>query len=112
VHAHSWVPLTAALPHCAAVVHHGGAGTCLAALAAGTPQVILPQAADQFLNTDSLVTRGCALRSTDNPDQLRSAVRAVLSGAVDGPAVQVQQEIAQMPLPHTVADALVMLLSH
>jgi UDP:flavonoid glycosyltransferase YjiC (YdhE family) len=111
VRAHPWLPLTAALPHCAAVVHHGGAGTCLAALAAGVPQVILPQAADQFLNADSLVTRGCAMRSAGNPDQLRSAVRAALSGALDGPVAQVQREIAQMPPPRTVADALVTLLS-
>jgi UDP:flavonoid glycosyltransferase YjiC (YdhE family) len=111
VRAHRWLPLTAALPQCAAVVHHGGAGTCLAALAAGVPQVILPQAADQFLNTDSLVTRGCALRSTGNPDELRSAVRAALSGALDGPVAQVRREIAQMPPPPSVADDLVTLLS-
>jgi EryCIII-like glycosyltransferase len=48
VHAHPSVPLTAALPQCAAIVHHGGAGTCLAALTAGAPQVIIPQGADQF----------------------------------------------------------------
>lgn len=112
VHAHPWVPLTAALPHCAAIVHHGGAGTCLAALAAGVPQVIFPQAADQFLNTDSLITRGAALRSTGNPDQLQSAVHAALSGALNGAAAEVQREIAQMPSPQTVADALVRLLSH
>jgi UDP:flavonoid glycosyltransferase YjiC (YdhE family) len=111
VRAHPWLPLTVALPHCAAIVHHGGAGTCLAALAAGVPQVILPQAADQFLNADSLVTRGCAVRSTDNPDELRMAVRAVLSGALNGPVVQVRREIAQMPPPPTVAEALVTLLS-
>lgn len=111
VHAHPWLPLTAALPRCAAIVHHGGAGTCLAALAAGVPQVIIPQAADQFLNTDSLVTRGCAVRSTCNPDQLRSAVHAALSGVLDGPVLQVRREIARMPPPPTVADALVTLLS-
>jgi UDP:flavonoid glycosyltransferase YjiC (YdhE family) len=70
-----------------------------------------PRAADQFLNADSLVTRGCAMRSAGNPDQLRSAVRAALSGALDGPVAQVQREIAQMPPTRTVADALVTLLS-
>ena len=111
VRAHPWLPLTVALPHCAAIVHHGGAGTCLAALAAGVPQVILPQAADQFLNADSLVTRGCALRSTDNPDELRTAVRAALSGALNHSVAQVRREIAQMPSPPTVAEGLVTLLS-
>ena len=75
------------------------------------PQVILPQAADQFLNADSLVTRGCAIRSAGNPDELRSAVRAALSGALDSAVAQLRREIAQMPPPPTVADALVTLLS-
>ena len=111
VRAHPWLPLTVALPHCAAIVHHGGAGTCLAALVAGVPQVILPQAADQFLNAESLVTRGCAVRSTGNPDELRTAVRAALSGALNHSVAEVRREIAQMPPPPTVAEALVTLLS-
>jgi rhamnosyltransferase subunit B len=35
------------LPHCAAIVHHGGVGTTAAALDAGCPQLILPMAWDQ-----------------------------------------------------------------
>jgi UDP:flavonoid glycosyltransferase YjiC (YdhE family) len=111
VRAHQWMPLTAALPHCAVIVHHGGAGTCLAALADGVPQVILPQGADQFLNADSLATRGCALRATAETDDLRSAVRAALSGALNGPVAQVRREIAEMPPPTVVADALIALLA-
>lgn len=34
-------------PHCAAVVHHGGAGTTAAALRAGTPSVVVPFGVDQ-----------------------------------------------------------------
>ncbi|MCE0535270.1 hypothetical protein LWF15_07095 [Kineosporia rhizophila] len=34
-------------PRCAAVVHHGGAGTTTAAARAGVPQVIVPQVVDQ-----------------------------------------------------------------
>ncbi|TQM57399.1 glycosyltransferase [Humibacillus xanthopallidus] len=37
----------ALFPRCAAVVHHGGAGTTAAALRAGVPQVVVPHAADQ-----------------------------------------------------------------
>lgn len=39
---HEWL-----LPRCAAVVHHGGAGTTAAALRAGIPAVVVPFAADQ-----------------------------------------------------------------
>ncbi|HWT94637.1 MAG TPA: glycosyltransferase [Solirubrobacteraceae bacterium] len=37
----------ALFPRCATVVHHGGAGTTTAATRAGTPQIVVPQAADQ-----------------------------------------------------------------
>ncbi|WP_344844648.1 glycosyltransferase [Kribbella ginsengisoli] len=37
----------ALFPQTAAVVHHGGAGTTMTATRAGTPQVIVPQLADQ-----------------------------------------------------------------
>ncbi|MDN5767072.1 MAG: glycosyltransferase [Humibacillus sp.] len=39
---HDWL-----FPRCAAVVHHGGAGTTAAAMRAGTPQVVVPHIADQ-----------------------------------------------------------------
>ncbi len=39
---HEWL-----FPRCAAVVHHGGAGTTAAALRAGVPQVVVPHIADQ-----------------------------------------------------------------
>ena len=51
------------------------------------------------------------MRSNGNPDELRSAVRVALSGALNGPVAQVRREIAQMPPPPSVADALVTLLS-
>lgn len=35
-------------PRCAAVVHHGGAGTTTNALRSGVPQVVVPHLADQF----------------------------------------------------------------
>lgn len=42
-----FAPFSRLFPLCAAVVHHGGAGTVARALAAGTPQLILPLAWDQ-----------------------------------------------------------------
>lgn len=38
----------ALFPRCAAVVHHGGAGTTDTALRAGTPQIVQPHFLDQF----------------------------------------------------------------
>lgn len=45
-----YAPFSQLLPRAAAIVHHGGIGTLAQALAAGIPQVILPQAHDQFDN--------------------------------------------------------------
>jgi hypothetical protein len=44
----------------ALVVHHGGSGTTLSAAAAGVPQLVLPQGADQFANAGALTGVGVA----------------------------------------------------
>lgn len=44
------VPFASLLPRVAAVVHHGGIGTTADAFRAGTPQLIVPFAYDQFDN--------------------------------------------------------------
>jgi UDP:flavonoid glycosyltransferase YjiC (YdhE family) len=46
----TYVPLSRLLPHAAALIHHGGIGTCSQALRTGIPQVIQPLAFDQFDN--------------------------------------------------------------
>jgi rhamnosyltransferase subunit B len=46
----AYVPLRALLPHAAALIHHGGIGTTAEALRAGTPQLVVPLAHDQFDN--------------------------------------------------------------
>jgi len=43
----AFAPFTELFPLCAALMHHGGIGTTARALAAGTPQLILPLAYDQ-----------------------------------------------------------------
>lgn len=45
-----FVPFDTLLPRVAAVVHHGGIGTTAEALRAGTPQLVVPFAYDQFDN--------------------------------------------------------------
>ena len=44
----AYAPFSALLPHCAALVHHGGIGTVAQALTAGIPQLIVPVAFDHF----------------------------------------------------------------
>ncbi|TWT35849.1 MurG-like transferase [Posidoniimonas corsicana] len=53
-------PLSQLLPKCAAFVHHGGIGSSSQGLAAGTPQLIRPQAFDQQDNAARLRALGVA----------------------------------------------------
>lgn len=53
-----FAPFQELFPLCAAVVHHGGIGTVARALAAGTPQLIVPFAYDQPDNAVRVQTLG------------------------------------------------------
>jgi rhamnosyltransferase subunit B len=46
------------LPRMAALVHHGGIGSCAQGLAAGVPHLIRPMAFDQFDNSRRLARLG------------------------------------------------------
>jgi len=61
-----YVPLRALLPHAAVLVHHGGIGTTAEALYAGTPQLVVPLAHDQFDNGARVEALGAghSLRAT------------------------------------------------
>ncbi len=106
VRAYRWLPLTTALPTCSVMIHHGGAGTTLSALAAGVPQVIVPQGADQFVNAASVSERGCAMTADLAPTAIRAALRRALSGEFDAATRQVREEIALLPSPTDIAAQL------
>ena len=96
-----------------AIVHHGGTGTVLAAAAAGVPQLIVPQGADQFFNVDVLTRQGAA-RGLRNEDQQPGAVaEAVAALLADGPeraaARRLAAEVAAMPAPSEVVDQVLAL---
>ncbi|MFD9890504.1 glycosyltransferase [Amycolatopsis sp. NPDC059027] len=81
IHLARYLPQHDVLPHCDAVLTHGGSGSVLGALAHGLPQVLVPMGADQPNNGD----RVTALRLgkvldpiTVTPAEIRDAVTAVL----------------------------------
>lgn len=55
-----FAPFRWLLPRAAAVVHHGGIGSLSQGLAAGIPQLLMPQGFDQFDNRDRAVRLGVA----------------------------------------------------
>ncbi len=98
-----WVPFDALFARCAAVVHHGGAGTTLTALHAGLPQLLLPQGSDHFYNGAMLARRGAGL-VTEGPDLDVGLLRQLI--AADGlraAAAEVRAEMMDMPAPNDVA---------
>ncbi|MEV0001617.1 nucleotide disphospho-sugar-binding domain-containing protein [Micromonospora sp. NPDC050980] len=52
------VPLARVLPGCAAVVHHGGAGCVMTAVAAGVPQLAVTFAGEQAANAARIAAAG------------------------------------------------------
>jgi UDP:flavonoid glycosyltransferase YjiC (YdhE family) len=72
-----WVPMDQLLAGAAAFVTHGGAGTTLAALAAGVPMVVLPVSADQPLNARLVAAHGAGL-AVEEPAAIGPAVEALL----------------------------------
>ncbi|MGC7095726.1 glycosyltransferase [Amycolatopsis lurida] len=104
----SWVPQADLLPFTDLVVHHGGSGTTLGALAAGVPQLVLPMGADQFTNAAAVVEAGAGAQLL--PGQLggvNERARALLSDVdVRAAARAFAGEIAAMPSPAEVARRL------
>ena len=76
------VPHGRIFPRCAAVVHHGGAGTAHAATAAGCPSVVVEHASDQPLWAALLYRRGLSPRvlhrRSITAGRLAKAIREVL----------------------------------
>jgi len=110
VTAEAWVPQADLLPHVTLVVHHGGSGTTLGALAAGVPQLLLPQGADQFANADAVTAAGAGLSlgpAEVSADAVADQVLSLLGRAGHREASRaIAEEIALMPSPAEVAHHL------
>lgn len=102
-----WVPLATLLSNCDAVIHHGGAGTTMTSVCLGTPQLVLPHAADQFLNADAVTRRGIGLSCS--PDEVDHGIVAALlrDGHFAAATASVAEEISTMPTPADLVERLV-----
>lgn len=70
-------------PRCAAVVHHGGAGTTAAVARAGVPQILVPHLMDQYYYAHRIATLGIGprgiRRSRLTAKRLARAIRRALA---------------------------------
>lgn len=98
-----WADQTDVLSRAAAIVHHGGSGTTLDALAAGVPQLIVPLMADQSANAEAIAAAGAGealhpgqgLRPVSPYDGAAERLRGLLAATLgDRSAAQRAGEIA------------------
>jgi MGT family glycosyltransferase len=105
-----WVSHSDLLPRCAALVTTGGAGTVMAALQAGVPQLIVPTHWDKPDNARRVVEAGAGLRLTPRqctPSALREAVeRLLFEPRFRERAGQLARELTSEPGPLRAAELL------
>lgn len=79
-------PHTIIFPHCAAVVHHGGAGTTQTATLCGCPSVVVAHISDQFFWGAELKRLGVASKRLDRQsvtaEKLAREIRFLLNSSV------------------------------
>jgi UDP:flavonoid glycosyltransferase YjiC (YdhE family) len=86
VRSFGFVPFGELLPRAAALVHHGGIGTCAQGLASGIPQLVMPMAYDQLDNGLRLARLGVGQVVPRN--RFKAArVSATLAPLLDSPEV-------------------------
>jgi UDP:flavonoid glycosyltransferase YjiC (YdhE family) len=103
-----FTPLAELLRDIDLVVMHGGAGTTLGSLAAGIPLVVVPQAADQFVQADRVAAAGAGRAVV--PGSSESVADVVMTMLRDPGyrenAQRVAAQIAALPSPADVASRL------
>lgn len=106
-----YIPQAILMERADVVISHGGAGTMLAAAAAGVPQIAIPGFADQFDNTDAFVGAGvalaienCELSSVKIADQLRTLLE---DGTFRNRAGALSRAFAEMASPEFIATQIV-----
>lgn len=102
-----WVPLDERLRGCAALVHHGGEGTTMTALAAGVPQLILPSGVGRHAAAAAVQQRGAGLSAQVQDVDAALLARLLEDEALAKTATQVRAEIAALPTPANLVPRLV-----
>ena len=101
VHVARYVPQSLLLDHTAAVISHAGSGTLLATMAAGIPQLCLPQGADQFRNAAACAGAGAGLAllgAEATQSAIASSVERLLAeDSFRAAAASLADEIGAMP---------------
>jgi UDP:flavonoid glycosyltransferase YjiC (YdhE family) len=96
-----WVPQADVMPHAAAMISHGGAGTTRMALAAGVPAVVVPAIADQPRNAERVAALGAGI-GLSGAEEALTGLEDCLCRLIEDPsyaaaARRVADEVAALP---------------
>jgi sterol 3beta-glucosyltransferase len=80
---HDWL-----FPRCAAIIHHGGAGTTAAALRSGRPNVVLPLAVDQPFWARQIFACGASPTPLDVRNLTSGKVVAAVLQAIESESIR------------------------
>jgi len=109
------VPLQVLLPHCAAIVHHGGDGTTQTAAGCGVPQLLISRVPDSALTGGRLAAVGAAIHlryqeleeDDDGRELIRSAADKLLAdSAFFEAAGRLREEMERQPPPAALVSTL------
>jgi UDP:flavonoid glycosyltransferase YjiC (YdhE family) len=110
-----YLPLSAFLPTCSAIVHHGGSGTTATPLFYGIPQLVLPAFADNPMSAQRVADRGVGL--THDPATVDAATVRTMVGRLltedefRTAAEEVRAEMATQPSPGSVLERAISAVS-
>ncbi|MFM8330296.1 MAG: nucleotide disphospho-sugar-binding domain-containing protein [Candidatus Methylumidiphilus sp.] len=98
-------------PHCAAVLHHGGAGTTQTALLCGRPSVIVAHIADQYFWADELRRLGVAAARLDCRSATPALIARQIRHVLDAPDMRARAQVLgrQIAAENGVAQAVALL---
>ncbi|HTJ36055.1 MAG TPA: nucleotide disphospho-sugar-binding domain-containing protein [Dactylosporangium sp.] len=106
VYTSGWVSIPQLLGKCAAIVHHGGAGTTLAALHAGVPQLVINGAGDRRHNAGLIAARGAGLAADEPEIDANTLTLLITDPSLAAAAGEVRDEMAAMPAPEALVPWL------
>jgi rhamnosyltransferase subunit B len=95
-----YAPFSRVFPRAAAVLHHGGVGSCAQAMAAGVPQVVMPLAFDQFDNAARLMKLGVARSVPANRFTAKTA-QAALESLLNDESVPAYCHAVKLRMPES-----------
>lgn len=105
------VPFDWLFPRMSAIVHHGGCGTCGAAMAAGRPQIVCPAESPQRFYGRRMHNSGVAYRPISQPDlTAQSLAKAIRRTVTDRTLAQRAEELGRQVRAEQGAEAAVKIL--